>query len=46
MISTPFKITSKDKILRNKHDEGGKVLYADNYKILIKTTEDDVEMER
>ena len=36
----PFTITSKNKILRNKPDQGGD-LYAENYKALIKETEDD-----
>ena len=40
----PFKIASeKNKILRNKLNQGGKDLYFENYKTLMKVIEDDMK---
>lgn len=40
----PFKIASEEnKILRNKLNQGGKDLYFENYKTLMKVIEDDMK---
>ena len=38
---TLLKLYPQNKILRNKFDQGGKDLYTENYKTLIKETKED-----